>query len=332
MSLAPKNNLQSPLNWQPSATLETLRFRAQLLSQIRKFFSARNVLEVETPLMCHTSVTDPFIESIPVSLRFSTQQRPLTYYLQTSPEYAMKRLLAAGSGAIYQICKAFRQGEVGRFHNPEFSMLEWYQPNYNHHQLMDEMDELLRCLLKCAPAIRYAYSDLFANFLNINVHDINCEQLKKIAQGCDLEIMGDITDDDTWLQLLMDHIIETQLTSSTPVFIYDFPASQSALAKLNDVEPPTAARFEVYIHGIELANGFYELQNADEQRARFEKNLASRQALGAQPMLMDELFLAALTSGLPDCSGVALGIDRLLMIAAQKQNIAEIISFDINRV
>lgn len=307
--------------WQPSAPLEHLKIRARLLKNIRDFFNARDVLEVETPLLCHTSVTDPYIESIAAE----------SYYLQTSPEYAMKRLLAAGSGPIYQISKAFRKEEAGRFHNPEFTMLEWYRPGFDHLQLMNEVDELLQITLQTKPADKKTYRDTFINHLQLDPHLATLNELMNAAAMQQLNIQTDIHDRDTWLQLLLSHCIEPQLGQQHPYFIYNFPASQAALAKIQPTVPPVASRFEVYFRGIELANGFHELQNATEQRDRFEKNRATRQTLKLPDMEIDEFFLAALESGLPDCAGVALGVDRLLMLAANANHIKEILSFDNER-
>jgi lysyl-tRNA synthetase class 2 len=320
--------------WQPCASIETLRTRAAILKSIRDFFAARQVTEVETPLMCHTSVTDPFIQSIPALFQAHPQENEIRYYLQTSPEYAMKRLLAAGSGPIFQISKAFRQGEIGRYHNPEFSMLEWYRPGFDHHNLMYEMDELLQMVLNKPAAERKTYADIFLQYLQINPHTVTLEQLKNCADENNISVASasEIHDCDTWLQLLMSECIEPQIGQNQPCFIYDFPASQAALARLQASNPPVASRFEVYYRGIELANGFHELQNAAEQRKRFENNCIERKKLGLNEMLIDEFFLAALNHGLPNCSGVALGIDRLLMLALGKDKIADVLSFDFARV
>lgn len=317
--------------WQPSAAIETLRKRAKIIHTIRDFFAARDVLEVETPTLCHTSVTDPFIQSIPALYQTHPQEVEQRYYLQTSPEYCMKRLLAAGSGAIFQITKSYRQGEVGRFHNPEFSMLEWYRPGFDHQDLMNEMDELLQLVLNTAPATRLSYAELFSHYLHINPHTASLTDLIACATTNQLSVVGDINDRDTWLNLLMSHCIEPQLGTEKPVFVYDFPASQAALARIKPGTPPVAARFEVYFHGIELANGFHELQDATEQRKRFENNLLERKALGFNAMVIDEFFLAALQHGLPDCAGVALGIDRLIMLATKSEKIADVLSFNIER-
>lgn len=327
--LNPSINSNIASRWQPSASLTNLRLRAQILQKIRDFFAARKVLEVETPLLCHTSVTDPFIESIPALVH--SQSKEIRYYLQTSPEYAMKRLLAAGSGAIYQITKAFRQDESGRLHNPEFTMLEWYRPGFNHHQLMDEMDDLLNFILKTSSAQRKTYAELFLDFLELDPHHTTINELKSCGKQHDLALGSEVDDRDTWLHLLMTHCIEPKLNPNQVYFIYDFPASQAALAKIQPGPPAVASRFEVYFQGIELANGFHELQDAKEQRERFEENLILRNELGLSTLPIDELFLAALEHGFPDCAGVALGIDRLVMLALGARSLAEVISFDFNR-
>ncbi len=322
---------QKSNSWQPSAPIDNLRKRAQVIKTIRDFFHARGVMEVETPLMCHTSVTDPFIQSIPALFQAHPHEAERRHYLQTSPEYAMKRLLAAGSGAIFQITKAFRQGEIGRFHNPEFTMLEWYRPGFDHHHLMDEMDELLQLVLVLPPAERKSYAELFLSQLTIDPHHASIEELQACAQARNISVQGNITNKDTWLELLMSHCIEPVIGTDRPVFIYDFPASQAALARIKAGKPPVASRFEVYFRGIELANGFHELQDAREQRKRFENNLVKRNELDLNEILIDEFFLSALEHGLPDCAGVALGIDRLIMLATNSTKIADILSFEFNR-
>jgi elongation factor P--(R)-beta-lysine ligase len=326
MSHAQKNN------WQPTADIKTLKQRADILKRIRAFFYARNIMEVETPLMCRTSVTDPFIESIPAFYQSHPSHAPECFYLQTSPEYAMKRLLADGSGCIFQLCKAFRQGEIGRLHNPEFTMLEWYRVGFNQMQLIDEVDALLQEIIACAPAERMTYRDIFLRKFDIDVFTAPLHQLKTIAINNDIHVHDEITDQDTWLNLLMTHCIEPELGRDKPCVIYNFPASQAALARINADDPHTAARFEVYFQGMELANGFHELQDAEEQRKRFVANNIKRQSLHQTTMPIDELFLSALTIGLPDCSGVALGVDRLVMLALGKQTLPDVTSFPIECV
>jgi lysyl-tRNA synthetase class 2 len=314
--------------WQPSATMANLRKRARIMSEIRAFFVERDVLEVDTPLLSHGTVTDPHVVGIPAIFKtYGTEQETLCY-LQTSPEYAMKRLLAAGSGAIYQLCKAFRQGEVGVVHNPEFTMLEWYRPGFDHHALMDDMDALLQRVLQVEPAERFAYADLFQQHLGFDPHQQTAASLAAYAQEHQLPVTGVLPDRDAWLDFLWSHSIEPNVGAERPIFLYDFPGSQAALAKVRPGKPALASRFEVYFKGIELANGFHELQDAAEQQRRFERDLAFRQLHCLPALPLDERFLAALQHGLPDCSGVALGIDRLIMLALGCKKVADVLSFE----
>lgn len=311
--------------WQPTATIHTLQKRAQIIAQIRQFFAARCVLEVETPTLAHATVTDVHLHSLNCNCHNFGK-----LYLQTSPEYAMKRLLAAGSGSIYQICKSFRDDEHGRYHNPEFTMLEWYRLSFSQHDLMAEMEELLQLILNCAQATRYSYRKLFTKYLDFNPHVASVTQLQIAAQSCGIKAIAgvDAEDRDVWLQLLLSEVIEPQLRRLGVVFVYDYPETQAALAKLKDEgDYKVAERFEVYVDGIELANGFCELTDAREQRARFMANLEKRRKFNLPQIPLDEQFLAALESGLPTCSGVALGLDRLIMLALGAQNIAQVMSF-----
>lgn len=318
-----KNNIAS---WRPSCDLSNLQIRAAFLTKIREFFAMRQVLEVETPILSTTTIPDPHIASLKTSIFDQT------YYLQTSPEFHMKRLLAAGSGSIYQICKAFRADEIGRFHNPEFTMLEWYRVNFNAEQLLAEIDEFLIFLLDAKPAKYYSYQALFLNFLDIDPLIATAEELQHTATMNQITIQGlDLKDKDVWLNLLMSHCIEPKLNEANqPYFIYDFPLSQAALAKQSAKDARVAERFEVYMHGIELANGFHELTDPIEQRRRFEDYLSQREKLNLASLPIPEPFLAALQHGLPACSGVALGIDRLLMIANHAKNIQQVIAFPAN--
>lgn len=290
--------------------------RAETLTKIRNFFAARNVIEVETPLLSHATNPAPHLDSFCLD----------NLYLQTSPEFAMKRLLAAGSGDIYQICKAFRKNEIGRFHNPEFTILEWYRLGFNHHDLMDEVNDFLKTTINVSESKRFTYKEIFAEFLQINPHASVLDQLKAAAQKNNLSATNLSDDYDTWLQLLFTHLIEPKLGQEYPVFVYDFPASQAMLAKVRAEEPKVASRFEVYFKGIELANGFHELSDTKEQRKRFSHDLAMRQELKLPQIPLDENFLLALPK-LPDCSGVALGIDRLLLLAANANFLNEILCY-----
>lgn len=319
--------------WQPTASLDNLRLRAHIINQIRSFFSDRNVLEVETPLLSRATVTDPHVIGIPAIYTAIGTTKEEILYLQTSPEYAMKRLLASGSGAIFQISKAFRQGEVGKNHNPEFTMLEWYRPGFDHHALMDEMDLLLQTVLRVQPAERLSYAAAFEKFLGINPHLADLLELIACAKEKIQYVSADQNSDrNFWLDLLLTHCIEPHIGQTVPVFLYDFPITQAALAKIRfDENPPVASRFEVYFRGVELANGFHELQDAKEQRKRFKEDLNKRAMVGISAVPIDENFLAALEHGFPDCSGVALGVDRLIMLATNNQAIRDILSFAFER-
>lgn len=315
------------ITWQPSASIERLKQRAKILATIRQFFAERDVLEVETPLLCEYSVTDPHVIGIPALYQSLGSQEEQRKYLQTSPEYAMKRLLVAGSGSIYQISKAFRQGENGKIHNPEFTMLEWYRLDFDHHDLMDEMDELLRNVLQVGPAKRQTYQEVFLAYCNLDPHTADEAQLAKCAREKNIPVQGEWLDKNTWLDLLWTHHIEPKVANERPLFLYDFPASQSALAKIRPENPSVASRFEVYYKGVELANGFHELQDEKEQAARFEKDLVFCQQHGLPQKTIDARFLAALSEGLPACAGVAMGVDRLIMLALGCDRIEEVISF-----
>lgn len=313
--------------WQPSASIDTLKQRAELIASVRHFFATRGVMEVETPIWSQAGVTNPYIAS------FTSDYHPpgceaILGYLQTSPEYAMKRMLAAGSGCIYQISKAFRDGETGRYHNPEFTMLEWYRLGFNHEQLLHEVLTLLTEVANAPPAMTLTYAQAFETFLDINPHNVSLSVLHDCLARYHLHVDGvDLTDRDLCLQLLMTEVIERQFDANVPTVIIDFPASQAALARILPGNPPVAARFEVYWQGVELANGFYELCDASEQRVRFQADLAKREILGLPLVPVDEHLLAALAHGLPDCAGVALGIDRLVMCALGASKLADVISF-----
>ncbi len=314
------------LSWQPSASLLNLRKRAAILAKIRAFFAERSVLEVETPLLSQATVSNPHILSIAATVSDPHSAQTKLCYLQTSPEYAMKRLLAAGSGSIYQICKAFRQDERGRLHNPEFTILEWYRLDFDHYALMTEVDELFQVLLQTPPGRRYSYAEAFEHFLGINPHSADEKALQACARQAGIEMTGKL-DRDGWLDLLLSHAIEPHLGKNAPTFIYDFPASQAALARLRLENPPLASRFEVYYQGIELGNGFHELQGETEQRSRFVEDLAYRQKHQLPPVPLDERLLAALNHGLPNCAGIAIGVDRLVMLALGESSLEKSMSF-----
>lgn len=302
-----------------------LKRRAQLYSDVRHFFAQRKVMEVQTPVLSHAAPTAPYLDSFSTSFQLGSQQTPL--YLHTSPEFAMKRLLAAGSGPIFQICPVFRNGEAGRLHSPEFTMLEWYRPGFALTDLMTEVDALLQQLLSTAPARQLSYQQAFREGLSIDVFACDTETLRQLA----LANIPSLTPDwqssrDGWLELLMSEVIEpTFKDCETPVMVYDFPASQAQLAKTyqNHDGVEVAARFEVYAGGLELANGYDELLDAAVLADRFAKDNLQRQQRGLTVMPVDQHLLTAMQTGLPDCSGVALGLDRLLMLISGSNQLAD---------
>ncbi|WP_342748436.1 EF-P lysine aminoacylase EpmA [Solemya velesiana gill symbiont] len=321
-------------NWQPTASLDRLRARANLLDDIRGFFRQAGVLEVETPACSVFATTDPALDCMTSSYTGPGAADGRALYLHTSPEFPMKRLLAAGSGAIYQICKVFRDGEAGRLHNPEFTLLEWYRPGFDHHLLMDEVERMVCSLLdgNCETE-RSSYGEVFDKYLALDPHRATADELRQCAlqqqvPGAEsIELPGR----DAWLDLLMSHCIEPQLGRNGLCFVYDYPASQASLACIRHDDPPVAERFELYMDGLELANGFHELADAAEQRKRFERDLEKRAESGKPMVPMDEHLLAALENGLPPCAGVALGIDRLLMRLTGASHLDEVLAFPLDR-
>lgn len=309
---------QPALHWRPSASLAQLRQRSALLQQVRTFFAQRQVLEVDTPLLSAYGVTDPYLHNI------CTQQGE---QLQTSPEYAMKRLLAAGYGAIYQICKAFRQGDQGRWHHPEFTLLEWYRPGWAMSQLIDEVLMLCTDLLGERPCVRWHYRQAWLQSIQIDPWHSATADLLALAQHCAGAKLS--LSRDEALDIIMSHRIQPQLPRDTYVIIDQFPASQAALAQLeqDDAGVTVARRFELYYNGIELANGYQELTDLSEHQQRFAQDNRMRQAFGLAQQAVDPRLLAAVQSGLPDCAGVALGLDRLLMLAMGCTQIAQVLSF-----
>jgi lysyl-tRNA synthetase class 2 len=299
-----------------------------MLAKAREFFAERGVLEVETPILSAAAASDPSIESL--ATKVAGIDAPL--YLNTSPEHAMKRLLAAGSGDIFQICKVFRDQDRGRWHAPEFTMLEWYRVQYDDAALMSEVEALVTALLepqrRLAAAERLTYAVALQNHAGVDLHRADERQLEQAAARHGIECPGTL-DRDARLDLLMGLVVGPKLGHARPSFVHDYPASQACLARLKPGEPRVSARFELYLDGIELANGFHELADAREQRARFAQDLAARRARGQIEARVDERLLAALADGLPDCAGVALGFDRLVAIAVGARSLSEAMSFAI---
>ncbi len=328
----------TPIDWQPTAAIDTLRTRARVLQSIRAFFSVRDVLEVETPVLSRAATTDVNLESFATVFRGPGAPDGRVYYAHTSPEFPMKRLLAAGSGPIYQICKVFRQGELGASHNPEFTMLEWYRPHFDFSAFFDEVEDFFTTILgehiQLDLAERLTYAEAFRRFARIdNVHDASVADLRRRARELALPEVRGLSDEDRdgWLDYIMSTVVQSQLGHAGPSIVFEYPASQAALARIDPGPPAVAQRFEVFVKGVEVANGFQELTDAAEQRQRFEKDRARRVALKRRDVPMDENLLAALESGLPECAGIAVGIDRLVMLATGARSIDEVIAFPFSR-
>jgi len=321
-------------DWRPSATLELLQLRATLLARLRAFFTRHGVLEVDTPALSRAAATDPALLSFQTRYHGPGAAAGKTLYLHTSPEFPMKRLLAAGSGPIYQICKVFRDGECGGHHNPEFTLLEWYRTGFDHLDLMDEVERLLvEVLAGIAPVgsvSHWTYRDLFRDFAAVDPFTATVAELQALlASRYGITPVGMPDGLDPWLDLVMTHVIEPRLGAGL-VFVRDYPASQAALARLRPGSPPVAARFEAYLNGMELANGFHELADAAEQQRRFEQESARRLADGLCAVPMDRQLLGALEAGLPNCAGVALGVDRLLMVASGARCLQDVLAFPLD--
>lgn len=306
-----------------------------MLARIRAFFAERDVLEVETPAMSAAGSTDLHLHSFTVRSGFPHRASE-PRYLHTSPEFPMKRLLAAGSGSIYQICKVFRDGELGRLHDPEFTMIEWYRVGFSYHALIEEVAALAMELLNgkrtLGPIEKLTYRDAYERVCGIDPHGARTQDFIDAASTRGIMAAGIAVDDrDAWRDLLLTRLVEPQLGRDRLTFIYDFPAEAAALARVRPGEPPLAERFELYLDGVELANGFQELTDAREQRRRFERDCRRRVQHGLPTVPIDEHFIAALTHGLPACSGVALGLDRVVMLAAGVSNVAQAMAFPAER-
>ena len=314
----------SPGSWRPSANPAQLRARACLLREIRDYFDGEGVMEVETPVISMAGNTDPEIQSI---------RTDNGGYLRTSPEFALKRLLAAGSGDIFELGRVFRAGESGRSHNPEFTLLEWYRTGFSYHQLMDEVAVLIR---HCGrgkfnqwPQKKFSYRELFVDYIEIDPFNADEHDLRAKAEEYgihDIELNRR-----QWLDLLISVVIQPALPEECLTFIYDFPADQAALAKIRAGSPPLAERFELYLGRTELANGYQELSDAVEQKQRFDTDNRQRAKRGLGECAIDHHLVSALENGLPECAGVALGVDRLLMAITGVDSINEVTAFPFSR-
>jgi len=301
--------------------LEQIKKRALIYQKIRAFFNALHYVEVDTPLLGVSTSTDIHIQSI----QAITCDRQV--YLQTSPEFSMKRLLAAGSGSIYQICHAFRDEEKGRFHHPEFTLLEWYSNGFDYQALMNQLEQLISSLLNVAqPFQRVSYFECFQSHVKLDLKSASlndCRQcVAEYVSGIDTSQLNR----DDCLDLLISQVIAKQFKGFT--FVYDYPSSQASLAKLKPSNPDVAERFELFFNDLELANGFSELTDSAEQRTRFEQDNARRIESGLQAYPVDEDFLQALKQGMPECAGVAVGLDRLLMVMLEKESLKSVLTLD----
>lgn len=312
----------------PTATIGTLKKRAELLRTIRHYFDSRGFFEVETPLLSHDIVVDRHLHPIPVNKQKITGKQsdlPDTMWLQTSPEFAMKRLLASGAESIYQVCKAFRQGESGDYHNPEFTMLEWYRVGDSLEEGMEFLGQFIQNLLATPAPQMLTYQQAFLHHAAIDPFEANLEQLAQKA-----DIVCDQRDE--LLNVILSKFVEPKLGIDQPTILYDYPASQAALAKIRPASPScpaVAERFEIYVRGTELANGYHELVDPNELRKRNEVVSQQREQDGSQALPVDSRLLAAMESNLPPCTGVALGIDRLFMLQQDASSICEVIAFPI---
>ncbi len=328
-------------DWKPTASLEVLRRRGRLLREARNFFARLDVLEVETPVLSTTGTTDPNLSNVSCGLAAYPKQ---DFYLHTSPEYAMKRLLAAGSPDIYQICKVFRDRELGSHHQPEFTMIEWYRKDITLNEMIDETCALIQTLSDTAlpqagddgpgVAAQYRYQAVFMNATGLDPLLAEPAELQQCATRLTDRVTPEFTaqlgaDKNAWLDFLMSHVVIPGLPDEKLVVVHHYPADQAALARLDPGDERFAERFEVFYRGLELANGYRELRDAEEQRRRFDTDRQRRAAAGIEDIPVDNALLAALDSGLPECCGVAVGFDRVVMTIENLPNIAKAISFGI---
>lgn len=319
-------------DFRPTASWPMLRLRDALLRQTREFFHRRQFIEVETPLLSADVVVDLHLEPFAVDVACGSGE-PRRMWLQTSPEFAMKRLMAAGGEAIFQITRAFRQEEQGRLHNPEFTLVEWYRRGDGLLAGMQLLSDLCQALLDRGPAATFTYQQAFERHVGVDPHTAPMQAFAEVARRRGLSVPESLTvdDRDAWLDLLLVEMVEPHLGCDRPAILYDYPASQAALARVRPGAPPVAERFELYVEGIELANGYHELLDAEALVARNRLNNQSRQAAGKPALPEESRLLAAMRTGLPDCTGVALGFDRVVMLAGGAATLAELLTFPFDR-
>ncbi len=325
----------TPNDFGPTASLETLKLRADLLRRLRGFFDSREFLEVETPLLSADTVVDRHLDPLPVTLFDDPCQvdSGRTMWLQTSPEFAMKRLLAAGATAIYQVTRAFRGGESGEWHNPEFTIAEWYRTGDGLDEGMQLLSDLIDEMLRLGPAERLTYREAFLMHVGVDPHLASCEELRASVRQHGLSIPAGLAtqDRDGWIDLLLVECVEPHLGREQPAIVYDYPASQAALAQVRDDDPPVAERFELYVRGIELANGYHELLDPGLLRQRNRIANEQRTADGKYTLPEDSRLLSAMAAGLPPCTGVALGFDRMVALTSRVADVSQAMAFSEER-
>ena len=328
----------------PTASIEVLRQRAEIVGRLRAFFDERDFFEVETPLLSHDTVVDRYIDPVSVpknSVTGRAEDSDARMWMQTSPEFSMKRLVAAGATAIYQLSKCFRKGEKGVAHNPEFSMLEWYRVGDDLHDGMKLLAELVELILQRPKTLLLSYREAFLQFANLDPFEASIEQMKNVLKENGVSFVDSGMSNgtsraasegrDSWLNLILSEVVQQHLGTEQPVIVYDWPASQSALAILRLEEFPVAERFEIYVDGVELANGYHELLDPDELSRRNSINNQGRLKDGNHLLPEESRLLGAMRSGMPQCAGVALGVDRLVMLATGAKTIDEVVAFPIDR-
>jgi len=319
----------------PTADWDALRRRAALTARLHQFFDQRGFLEVETPLLSHDTVVDLHLEPIqvPVTAAWNVADTDRCLFLQTSPEFSMKRLLAAGATAIYQITRAFRAGEFGPHHNPEFTIVEWYRVGDSMRAGIQLLDDLAQAILDRGSAERLTYAQAFQHWVGLDPHVCPTPRIAEVAhcQGLQAEPPWNPDDRDAWLDWLLVTCVEPNLGRSRPTILFDYPVSQAALARVRDGDVPVAERFELYVEGVELANGYHELTDPDELVRRTRAANAQRRERGRPPLPDQNRLVAAMRHGLPACTGVALGLDRLVMAATGATELKDVMAFPFDR-
>jgi len=346
--------MNSTSDFRPTASLEMLQVRAQLLSELRQFFDRNSYWEVETPILSHDVVVDAFLDPFVTAADPDDHSKTPPLFLQTSPEFGMKRLLAAGAAAIYQITRALRKGETGRYHNPEFTIVEWYRIGDTHIDQMVFVERLVSQFAQATERIahsrklgcvnspeglcrdgyeRLTYDAAFVRYAGTSVLGLSCRQLADLVADNGLNPPPGLKDQDRdgWLNFLLAELVQPQLGNEVPTFLVDYPASQAALARVRQDDPPVAERFELFINGIEICNGYHELTDSQELRERIRVQQALRKTEGHRPLPEESRLLDAMVAGLPPCAGVALGFDRLMMLAVGAESLKDVIAFPIDR-